>query len=636
MKGGEKKMIMNMIKKKIALMAPWASRCSASRTAHFLGHEAPTCEQTGYAWKRVSRFHGCQPLPHFLFLVLGLAMVAGGQLQAEEQNAPRPAAQGAGELLSNGIRLPQEWPPRDEVKPESREPQPVPYLEAPPAVIPIDVGRQLFVDDFLIEKTTLHHTFHHAEKYEGNPILKPETPEEKRGRYSHANDDPTGSACPFDDGVFYDPADHLFKMWYMGGFWGHTMLATSTDGLHWERPAFDIEPGTNIVIPYHPEFLRDAFSPWLDWQATNPDERWKAFLYARVLEARDTKRRGISYLYTSSDGIHWKQRATVDGHVDDNTTIFYNPFRRKWVMSVRRSVHERGRARLYFETDSFFQLAAMKTNDPVFWSGADRLDPPDPQIQRPTQLYCLSPVAYESIMLGAFAIHYGPENDECQKGQFPKLTEIELGYSRDGFHFSRPDRTSFIAASRKEGEWDRGYVRPIGSVCTVVGDRLYFYYCGFSGVAPDGQKHFYAGGSTHVAFLRRDGFASMDADAGSGELVTRPVTFQGVHFFVNAAAAKGEVRAEILDENGQAIAPFTAQNCIAITADKTLQAVQWKGAEDLSALRGRPVRIRFVVKDASLYAFWISPEASGASHGYVAAGGPGFSGPLDTVGQSVK
>jgi hypothetical protein len=235
-------------------------------------------------------------------------------------------------------------------------------------------------------------------------------------------------------------------------------------------------------------------------------------------------------------------------------------------------------------------------------------------------------------MLGAFAIHYGPENDECAKGQFPKLTEIELGYSRDGFHFARPDRTSFIAATKREGDWDRGYLRPIGSVCTIVGDRLFFYYCGFSGIAPDGQKHFYAGGSTHVAFLRRDGFASMDAGAGGGELTTRPLTFQGTHLFVNAAAAKGELRAEFLGEDGQPIAPFTAENCVAITADKTLQPVRWKGADDLAPVRGRPVRIRFIAKDASLYAFWVSPESSGASHGYVAAGGPGLTGAVDTVG----
>ena len=211
-------------------------------------------------------------------------------------------------MLYNGIRLPRQWPPHNEVKAESREPQPVPYLEAPPAVIPIDVGRQLFVDDFLIEKTSLHRAFHHAEKYEGNPILKPETPEEKRGRYTHATDDPTGSACPPSTMACSLIPRITFSRCgtWAAGPWGHTMLATSTDGLHWERPAFDVEPGTNIVIPYHTEFLRDAFSPWLDWQATSAEERWKAFLYARVLEAPETKRRGISYLYTSPDGIHWK------------------------------------------------------------------------------------------------------------------------------------------------------------------------------------------------------------------------------------------------------------------------------------------------------------------------------------------
>ncbi|MHC4690972.1 MAG: hypothetical protein ACYS5F_15300 [Planctomycetota bacterium] len=53
----------------------------------------------------------------------------------------------AGEILYNGIVLPDEWPPRTYEM--TREPMPVPYLENPPEDIPIDVGRQLFVDDFL-------------------------------------------------------------------------------------------------------------------------------------------------------------------------------------------------------------------------------------------------------------------------------------------------------------------------------------------------------------------------------------------------------------------------------------------------------------------------------------------------------
>lgn len=563
--------------------------------------------------------------------VFCVGLFAASRAIAADPSGPSPES--TGELLYNGIRLPAQWPPRDEFKAESRQPQPVPYLDAPPKVIPIDVGRQLFVDDFLIKKSTLHRTFHHAQKFEGNPILKPETPIEVHGKFSRRAEDPTATACPFDDGVFYDPGDHLFKLWYMAGMWGSTALAESTDGLHWTRPDLDVEPGTNVVIPFKANFWRDAFSPWLDWNETNPAQKWKAFFFARVLLPPSKKKEDVSYLMTSPDGVHWKQDATIASRVGDNTTIFYNPFRKKWAMSVRRSGKQRGRCRFYFEADDFPGLAKMKSADPVFWTGADALDPPDPQIKRPTQLYCLSPIAYESIMLGAFAIHYGPENDVCMAGKFPKLTEIELGYSRDGFHFSRPDRRSFIPASRKEGDWDRGYIRPAGSVCLIADDRLYFYYSGFSGIAPDGQKHFYAGGSTHVAFLRRDGFASMDADDSGGELITRPVLFTGSQLFVNAAAAGGELKAEVLDEKGNAIAPFTVNNCVALTVDKTLQHVIWTGANDLSSLRNRPVRIRFVGRNASLYAFWVSPEASGASHGYVAAGGPGFSGPTDTVGQ---
>ena len=56
------------------------------------------------------------------------------------------AGETGGETSYNGIPSPAQWPPRRSSLP--RDPVPPPYLESPPAVIPIDVGRQLFVDDF--------------------------------------------------------------------------------------------------------------------------------------------------------------------------------------------------------------------------------------------------------------------------------------------------------------------------------------------------------------------------------------------------------------------------------------------------------------------------------------------------------
>jgi len=83
----------------------------------------------------------------------------------------------AAETLYNGIELPEPWPPQ--IDKLTREPMPVPYLENRPEVVPIDIGRQLFVDDFLIERTTLRRSYHRPEYHPDNPILKPDKPWER-------------------------------------------------------------------------------------------------------------------------------------------------------------------------------------------------------------------------------------------------------------------------------------------------------------------------------------------------------------------------------------------------------------------------------------------------------------------------
>ena len=70
----------------------------------------------------------------------------------------RPYIGNAGETLYNGVVLPDRWPPR--YTEYTREPMPVPYLDNRPEVIVIDVGRQLFVDDFLIDQTNLQRVYH--------------------------------------------------------------------------------------------------------------------------------------------------------------------------------------------------------------------------------------------------------------------------------------------------------------------------------------------------------------------------------------------------------------------------------------------------------------------------------------------
>ena len=573
----------------------------------------------------VLSFHLCGSLLIFL-------SAAQGQQNPASDNL-------TGEFLYNGIRLPAVWPPV--IDPAlAKTPQPPPYLTNRPAVVPIDVGRQLFVDDFLIAETTLTREFHQAVNHEGNPVLSPETAWEL-GRTRQP------MAAPFSDGAFHDPRTGRFQLWYMAGWFDGTALATSKDGLRWERLSQDIVPGTNLVVKADPLWRRDGVSVWLDHDARDPAERYKMFLYARsgnLGEKLDGAPGGT--LHASPDGIHWTLRGTT-GRTGDNTTFFYNPFRKKWVFSHRTNHElegERARTRGYTEDGDFYAAIGdtWKKTPPVFWARSDEADRPDPAGKniRP-QLYKIDAVAYESVMLGLFEVLYGPHNGTCAQGGFPKITELQVAFSRDGFHWDRQQRKPFIAATRQAGDWDRAYITSTGGCCLIVGDRLHFYYGAFQGdetnkavnLKPgmDVWTGMYAKAATGLATLRRDGFASMNADA-KGTLTTVPVTFQGSHLFVNVDAPQGSLQSEILDEAGRAIAPFTRENSSPIQADSTRQRLQWKGAADLSALRGKKVRFRFHLTSGRLYAFWVSPDATGASHGYVAAGGPGFTGATDTAG----
>ena len=523
----------------------------------------------------------------------------------------------AAETLYNGIELPPQWPPVKTYYPDTWPK--APYLVAPPKVIPINLGRQLFVDDFLIESTTLKRKFHAAEYHPASPILKPDQPWESAGRGP--------AAMPFSDGVWFDPKEKLFKMWYYAGHGGgQTCYATSKDGLHWEKPKLDVVPGSNIVH----KGSRDSSTVWLDLHATDPQERFKMAQYVS----------GSFALFRSADGIHW-DKAGEGAKTGDRSTFFHNPFRQRWVFSIR-SGSKIGRCRQYWETRDFFSFGPQvsEKKEPGVWVASDLADFQRDDLLARAQLYNLDCVAYESLMVGLFTIWRGdyrgakqtPKAIELGQLGRPKQNSICIGFSRDGFHWDRPDRQPFCPVSEKMGDWNWGNVQSVGGCLLVVRDKLYFYVSGRAGKSYPSCNFCDAGATTGLAILRRDGFASMEADETEAVLTTRPVRFNGKHLFVNLAAPKGEFRAELLDESGQPIAPFTRANCSPLRGDKTLLPVRWRGAKDLSKLSDKPVRFRFHLKRGALYAFWVSPEATGASHGYVAASGPGFTSDMDTIG----
>ncbi|HWQ53433.1 MAG TPA: hypothetical protein VN442_07095 [Bryobacteraceae bacterium] len=514
----------------------------------------------------------------------------------------------AADLLYNGVRLPEVWPPRD-VK-LTQEPLPTPpYLLEPPDVIPIEVGRQLFVDDFLIESTDLRRTFHRPDYFEGNPVLKADKPWEFV--------EGVGKAMPFSDGVFWDPSDNLFKAWYLSA--AGTLYATSRDGVRWDKPALDIRPGTNVVHTAK----RDSACVWLDLDERDPQRRFK-FLYMPGHMRPAT-------LHYSPDGVHWGDPVAKSIPWSDRTTFFRNPFRNVWVFSLRdhdwtpgqpENKEHLGRLRRYQESADLAAGLAWKKDEPVSWVSADRLDARRVDLNAQPQLYNLDAVAYESLIVGLFSIWRGQFTDR------EKPNEITVGFTRDGFHWHRPDRNAFLPISDRFGDWNYSNVQSAGGVLLVVGDRIYFYVSGRAGA----QGVRTSGATTMgLATLRRDGFASMDATQ-PGQLTTRPVRFAGKHLFVNVESAPGELRVEVLDRHGRVLPGFSKADCLPVQIDNTAQAVRWKGKSDLSALAGQPVRFRFHLRDARLYAFWVSPSESGASMGYVGAGGPGIPGNRDIVG----
>jgi len=539
---------------------------------------------------------------------------------------------GGGETLYNGIELPGTWPPK--IKALSREPlETPPYLVSPPAIIPIDVGRQLFVDDFLIEQTTLTRTHHLPVYHPANPVLRPDKPWEGKGS--------AAAAMAFSDGVWFDPADQLFKIWYMTHERPRaTCYATSRDGIHWDKPALDVEPGTNVVLRDGPEAFRDSSTVWLDLEEKDPQRRYKMFpvyVEEKIVDGKTQVRKWMR-IYFSPDGIHWTRAAESD-ECGDRTTVFRNPFRGKWVFGLRSGTPLVGRCREYVESAEVLEGARWNSKEAkekrTLWIGADTLDPerhdlnlfdPVPSYdQVPVQLYNLDCAPYESVMVGLFTIWRGQPRDRG------KPNEVCVGYSRDGFHWTRPDRRPFCPVSEKEGDWNWSNVQSAGGCCLVVGDQLYFYVSGREGIKGTKSNGRCA---TSLATLRRDGFASMDAGGSAGGLTTRLLEFSGNHLFVNVAAPQGSLRAEVLDEKGSVIAPFTAENCQALEhVDGTRIELSWRGATDLSALAHRAVKLRFTLTQGALYSFWMSPGSSGASHGYVAAGGPGLTGATDTVGK---
>lgn len=518
-------------------------------------------------------------------------------------------------MLYNGIVLPQQWPPRYE-EPAQRMQVPVPYLETKPSVIPVNTGRQLFVDDFLISSTDMETVFHTPEFYHGNPVLEPsENWENTVGGAPYA--------APFSDGIWYDENEGKFRMWYLAGAGllhkqsnqtFYTAYAESKDGKNWTKVICDVLPETNVVDTCD----RDAATIWLDKSEKDPSKRFKLF----NVERRPTDQRWQFMLKYSADGIHWSAPVAQSGDLYDRSSVFFNPFRNVWCLSMRYSTEVSSRSRSYLEAEDLEEAVSMAhrvrkgvpDKNVVYWFTPDDKEPLNEEFPAVEPgIYNFDCIPYESIMLGQYSVWQGPENNICGELGIQKKNEIMLGYSRDGFHFSRPTHEPFMANDRSSDKtWNWGNMQSIGGVPMIVGDSLYFYCSGrrLNDIMWDSYT------STGLATLRRDGFVSRHAGETTCTLTTETLVFDGKYLFVNADI-KGDLKVELLGGKGNVI-------CSDIPVINNENSTKLLVAK-VGKYAGKEIRLRFTMTDGDLYAFWISPWESGESRGYTAGGGPGLS-----------
>ncbi len=102
--------------------------------------------------------------------------------------------------------------------------------------------------------------------------------------------------------------------------------------------------------------------------------------------------------------------------------------------------------------------------------------------------------------------------------------------------------------------------------------------------------------------LRLDGFASVNIPYDGGEMVTRLLTFSGKELTLeHSTSAAGSVQVEIQGPSGEAIPGYALKDSREIAGDEIERVAAWERGSDISALAGKAVRLRFVMKDADLY-----------------------------------
>lgn len=89
-----------------------------------------------------------------------------------------------------------------------------------------------------------------------------------------------------------------------------------------------------------------------------------------------------------------------------------------------------------------------------------------------------------------------------------------------------------------------------------------------------------------------------------GECWTQPSTFEGAHLTLNCWGETGaRVLVELTGENGTPLPGYSLEDCDGLEGEQLWTAMRWHGNADVSSLRGKLIRVRFVLRRVRLHAF---------------------------------
>lgn len=440
--------------------------------------------------------------------------------------------------------------------------------------------RELFVDEFLIDATA------NVEQQ----VVQPDP-----GDVVLNHNDPEG-ATPSGSGYYHTvfKDGDKYRMWYrITGIADDelTAYAESDDGIHWKRPdlgLFEVNGSTknNIVWRATNERGISNLTVFKDpTEGPESDELYKAVGGRGHDRGGSIDQPGL-YALKSNDGINWSllQDGPIHtqewGRLDTHNIAFWDPNIEKYRSYTR-----------YFTGDAPFPrsggysglraIQVSTSDDFRNWSDPVPLSYDEEQSKHyytnEIRPYPRAPHLY----IGFPAWFFGPE------------TEPRFMASRDGQDFRMWDEP-FIPTSASRGrDGNRSNYIAYGLVKLPADDDTYTLYASES-----------RGARLRRFTIRVDGFVKVAAPPEGGELLTKPLRFDGSSLVVNYETGnEGQISVELLQPDGQPYDGFSEAECEPLSGDQIDGEVEWTGNRSVADLAGKPVRLRFKLKDADLYSF---------------------------------